>query len=74
MEEFNFIGKKVYIELDTGTKVDGTLVGADDQCLYVNELAGQNIHHFIVYKNKITYIRNVEVGANRMPEPYLNNY
>ena len=49
------------------------LVGADDQCLYVNELLGQNIHHTIIYKNRITFIKNIEVGANRMPEPYLNN-
>ena len=25
MDEFNFIGKKVYIELSTGTKLDGCL-------------------------------------------------
>ncbi|MBR1470854.1 MAG: RNA chaperone Hfq [Lachnospiraceae bacterium] len=73
MDDFNFIGKKVFIELATGTRLDGMLVGADDQCLYVDEIAGQNIIHRIIYKNKITYIMHTHVGGNRMPEPYLNH-
>lgn len=58
--EFNFIDKRVVIELVTGTTVDGTLCGADKDAFYIKEDVGGYFHKRIVYKQHITAILCVE--------------
>ena len=58
--EFNFIGKRVVIELVTGTTVDGVLQGADPEAFYIKEDVGGYYHKRIVYKKSITAVLCVE--------------
>ncbi len=58
--EFNFIGKRVVIELVTGTTVDGVLQGADTEAFYIKEDVGGYYHKRIVYKKSITAVLCVE--------------
>jgi small nuclear ribonucleoprotein (snRNP)-like protein len=58
--EFNFIDKRVVIDLVTGNNVDGTLYGADQEAFYIKEDVGGYFHKRIVYKKHVTAILCVE--------------
>ena len=58
--EFNYLEKNVSIELVTGTNVNGTLLGADQDAFYIKEDVGGYFHKRIVYKKHITNILCVE--------------
>ena len=58
--EFNFLEKNVSIELVTGSNVNGTLLGADQDAFYIKEDVGGYFHKRIVYKKHITNILCVE--------------
>ena len=58
--EFNFIDKRVVIELVTGTTVDGVLQGADQDAFYIKEDVGGYYHKRIVYKKQVTAVLCVE--------------
>ncbi len=68
LEAFNFIGKRVVIEMDNGTQIAGTLMGADDSAFYIDEEAGAYVQHKIVYKRYIswvmqTHLKNAQMGG-----------
>ena len=58
--EFNFLDKRVVIELVTGSTVDGVLMGADQDAFYIREDVGGYYHKRIAYKKHITSVLCVE--------------
>jgi len=66
--DFNFLEKRVVIELTTGTTVDGILEGADQDAFYIKEDVGVFFHKRIVYKKHVTHILNVEKKIQQSPD------
>ena len=64
--EFNFLDKHVVIEMVTGSTVDGTLVGADQDAFYVKQDVGGYFHKRIAYKKHVTTVLCVE---KKLQEP-----
>ena len=60
MDEFNFLNKKVFVELVNGTKLDGILVYMDDKIVCLRETTVAGINRKIIYREKVTYISNYE--------------
>ncbi len=66
VEDFNFIGKRVVIEMDNGNQVSGTLQGADDNAFYLDEEAGAYIQHRIIYKRYISWVMQTSLKNPQM--------
>ncbi|MBR3524847.1 MAG: RNA chaperone Hfq [Lachnospiraceae bacterium] len=66
LEDFNFIGKRVVIEMDNGTQIAGYLQGADDNAFYLDEDAGAYVQHKIIYKRYISWIMQTQLKNQQM--------
>ena len=54
--EFNFIDKRVIIEVVTGSTIDGKLLGADQDAFYIKDEVAGYYHKKIVYKKHVTSV------------------